>query len=102
MDALKAHDVDALVCKGVGRRAFAALREADIEVLTPAPETVEEIVEEVGEGRARRLSANEACNGRHADGRRSGAGLGGRHCRGHDHGRDAESGGGHPHRSSKE
>jgi len=79
VDGVKAHGVDAVVCSGVGRRAFAALREVGIDVLTPADGTVSDIVEAVRAGDTRRLSADEACGG----GRRHGRGMCARRSGGH-------------------
>jgi predicted Fe-Mo cluster-binding NifX family protein len=63
IDRLKAHDVDVVVCNGVGRRAFAALQEAGIDVLVPEHATVADIVSAMRAGEIRRLSTEEVCGG---------------------------------------
>ena len=63
IDRLKAHDVDVVVCNGVGRRAFAALQEAGIDVLVPEHATIADIVSAMRAGEVRRLSTDEACGG---------------------------------------
>ena len=74
VDGLKAHDVDIVVCNGVGRRAFVALQEAGIDVQVPKHATVADIVRAMRAGEVHRLSADEACGGgRH--GHRHGAGV---------------------------
>lgn len=81
VDALRALDVDAVICAGVGRRAFTALREAGIDVLVPEHSTVAQIVETVRLGGIRRLSAAEACSGgRTGAGRGAGVEHGHGHC----------------------
>jgi predicted Fe-Mo cluster-binding NifX family protein len=60
---IKAHDVEAVVCNGVGRRAFAAFEEAGISVLHPRGQTVAEIIEAIRTGATRALTADEACAG---------------------------------------
>jgi len=71
-EGLKALDVDAIVCQGVGRRAFAALSDAGIDVLIPTDRTVTAITEAVGHGHG------------HAG---AGCGQGHRHGQGHGQGR---------------
>ena len=77
---LKAHDVDAVVCEGIGRRAHAGLREAGIDVLVPSDGTIAGIVATATAGGLQRLSADDACGGgRRHHGHRAGAGHGRRH-----------------------
>jgi predicted Fe-Mo cluster-binding NifX family protein len=78
--ALTARDVDAVVCNGVGRRAFAALHQAGIDVFSPSGKTVGGAVEAVRDGSATPLTEDQACGG----GRREGRGhRGGSHgCQG--------------------
>ena len=78
VDQLKAHSIDALVCNGVGRRAFAALQTAGIDVLVPAEGTVADVARTVAAGGTRKLSADEACGGG-GRGRHRGA-SGGQRC----------------------
>jgi ArsR family transcriptional regulator len=63
IDRVKSYDVDAVVCSGVGRRAFAAMQAAGIDVLTSAEGVVSDIVKAIRAGDGHRLSANEACGG---------------------------------------
>jgi predicted Fe-Mo cluster-binding NifX family protein len=83
---LEAHEVDAVVCAGIGRRAASGLRAAGIDVLVPPDRTVSEIVAAVGAGRALSLSDDEAHGGRRRRHRhRAGGSRGRRH--GHESGR---------------
>jgi len=89
VDRLTAHDVDVVVCKGVGRRAFAALNLAGIDVWSPEQGTVGEILEAVRAGQVRRLTADDACGGgRHGGNRVAGSGHGRCNCHHGDHGHD--------------
>ena len=82
IDGLKTHNVDVVVCNGVGRRAFAALQEAGIEVLVPEHATVADIVSAVRAGEVRRLPTDETCGGgRHEH--RHGAGFNHGNCHAH-------------------
>ena len=84
VDGLKAHDVDAVVCSGVGRRAFAALQEAGIDVLAPEHATVADIVSAMRAGEVRRLSTDEVCGGgRHEHRHGAGVGYGQGNCHAH-------------------
>ena len=76
VEGLKELDVDAIVCQGVGRRAFTALNEAGIDVLVPTDPTITGITEAVRAGKARRLSLDDTCGG----GQREGHGHGGAGC----------------------
>jgi predicted Fe-Mo cluster-binding NifX family protein len=64
----KSHDVDAVLCNGVGRRAFAALDEAGIGIFSASGSTVSDIIERVRAGETVRLSPDQACGGRHHGG----------------------------------
>ena len=87
IDGLKTHNVDVVVCNGVGRRAFAALQEAGIDVLAPEQATVADIVSAMRAGEVRQLSTDEACGGgRH--------GYGQENC--HAHGPGRRGAAGHP------
>ncbi len=69
LDVLAPHDVDAVACEGMGRKAVGALRAAGIEVLTPARGTVAEIVATACAGGLRPLTLEAACKGAgHTDG----------------------------------
>ena len=81
IDRMKAHDVDVVVCNGIGRRAFAALQEAGIDVLVPEHTTVADIVSAVRAGEVRRLSIDQVCGGgRHGHGQGAGVGHGRGNC----------------------
>jgi len=60
---LTSHSVDAVVCEGVGRRAFDALREAGIEVLSSPAGTVGWVIAAVSAGHTHRLTEHTACAG---------------------------------------
>ena len=79
IDGLKTHNVDVVVCSGVGRRAFAALQEAGIDVLVPEHATVADIVSTVRAGEVHRLSPDRACGGGR-QGHGHGAGVGHGNC----------------------
>jgi predicted Fe-Mo cluster-binding NifX family protein len=69
VDVLAAHDVNAVACEGMGRRAVSALRAAGIEVLAPAHGTVAEIVAAACAGGLQPLALEAACKGAgHTDG----------------------------------
>jgi len=69
---LATHGVEAVVCRGMGKRAFAAMREAGLDVLRTELHTVSEVLEAAREGRLSPLTEEDACGG-------------GRHGRGHHH-----------------
>ena len=73
--------VDAIVCRGLGRRAFSRLADAGVQVFVTLEKNAEETVAALKDGRLRPLSSEEACHGH---------GHGG-HGHGHAHG---PSGGG--------
>lgn len=57
---LKSKAVDAVVCRGLGRRAYAALRHVGIDVLLSRRDTVSEVVQDARESRLERLSPDRA------------------------------------------
>jgi len=59
------HNVDAVVCRGLGRRALAKLESAGIPVFVAEASIVADAVEAFAAGRLRRLSAQAACAGGH-------------------------------------
>lgn len=71
VDRLRAHQLDAIVCKGMGQRAIAALGHAGISVLITEDGSVSEVVSAVRQGALRPISPDDACGG---------------HQRGHGHG----------------
>lgn len=60
---LAAHDVDAVVCRNIGRRAYDGLRAAGIDVLVPPRDTVSEIVKTSAAAGLQRLSEGDVCGG---------------------------------------
>lgn len=64
MRHLVSRGIDAVICRGMGRRAIASLEQANVGVYVTDREIVSEIVESVRKGEVRRLSAEEACQGR--------------------------------------
>jgi predicted Fe-Mo cluster-binding NifX family protein len=71
--------VGAVVCRGLGRRAHAALRESGIEVLLSERETVSGVLEDARDGRLRPMPEDLACQGGHGEGHH-GHGAGGHGC----------------------
>lgn len=63
---IKPRRVDAVVCRGMGRRAFAALDKLGTSVLITGKETVSEITAEARAGHLRQLTLDDACGGHHA------------------------------------
>jgi predicted Fe-Mo cluster-binding NifX family protein len=72
--------VDAIVCRGLGRRAFARLEQAGVKVYVTLEKNAEETVAALVDGRLHPLSAEAACHG-HDHG-----GHGGVHGHGQGHG----------------
>jgi predicted Fe-Mo cluster-binding NifX family protein len=56
---------EAVACRGLGRRAFAALQAAGIPVLISTRDTVAEVIEDARQGRLRAMADSEACGGGH-------------------------------------
>ena len=77
IDLLKAHELDAVVCKGVGRGAAAKLGQAGISILIADSENVSEVLDAAKGGSLRRFSAKDLCAG-HQHGHDHG--QGGSHC----------------------
>lgn len=69
--ALGPHAVDAVVCLGLGRRAYGALRKLGIAVHVADPGSVGPAVDAFRAGRLRALAEDEACHGGHHGGGRS-------------------------------
>ena len=91
---LKSHDVDTVVCTGIGHRALENLRAAGIQVLWPPIATVEGVIEAVRAGQCSPYSPSQhgLRHGRH--GCRHGSGSG--HAHGHAARRGAGRHGGQP------
>lgn len=64
MRLLVSQGIDAVICHGMGRRAIASFEQANVEVYVTDKEIVSEIMDSVRTGGVRRLSAEEACQGR--------------------------------------
>jgi len=60
---LDAHAVDAVVSVGLGRRAFAGLRDAGIQAFLTGSRDVKGALEQFRAGRLVPLTADEACHG---------------------------------------
>ena len=75
VDLLKAHKLDAVVCKGMGRGAIMRLGQAGLDILISESETVSEVLTAAREGNLRPLSPQDACSGH-------------QHNHGHGHGHD--------------
>ncbi|MGD2136451.1 MAG: NifB/NifX family molybdenum-iron cluster-binding protein [Gemmatimonadales bacterium] len=76
LDHLDSERVDAIVCRGLGRRAFTKLQATGTDVYVTLERDVGATVEAFHEGRLRKLTSEEACHGR----------GGGRRGHGHRHG----------------
>jgi len=61
--AIAAHEVGAVVCLGLGRRALASLEDAGIAVFVSSAGTVGGAVDAFNAGRLPRLQAQAACGG---------------------------------------
>lgn len=65
LDFLGTRPVDAIVCRGLGRRAFARLSGGGISVYVTLEEDVGATVTAFEDGRLRKLTSEEACHGHH-------------------------------------
>jgi predicted Fe-Mo cluster-binding NifX family protein len=79
---LGSRPVDAIVCRGLGRRAFSRLADQGIQVFVTLEKDVENTVDALKEGRLRTLTSEEACGG-HSHGHGNGHERHGRGGRGH-------------------
>jgi len=75
---LTPHDLDAVVCMGMGRGAIMKFGQAGINVLVAESEQVSKVVTAAREGSLRQLSAQDACAGHQQHGHDHG--QGGSHC----------------------
>jgi predicted Fe-Mo cluster-binding NifX family protein len=66
--AFEGHGVEAVVCRGVGRRALAGLAERGVAVFVTDASTVAEAVLAFGDGRLTPVTVEEACAGGHGHG----------------------------------
>ena len=111
LEFLGTREVDAVACRGLGKRAFSRLRDGGIGVYVTLEKDVEATVRAYKDGRLRQLTSEEACQGHshshggghvhaHGDGGRpelgrglsSGSGVGRRRSRGGGHGGGHENG----------
>ena len=60
---LEGKQVDAVICRGMGRRAVSRLLASGIDVLVADGRTVGETVTAARENRLRRMAAEDACGG---------------------------------------
>jgi len=63
LDFLGKRPVDAILCRGLGQRAFGRLQDAGIDVFVTLEKDVGSTVEAFTEGRLRQLTSEEACHG---------------------------------------
>lgn len=70
-DALQDHGVEAVVCRGLGRRAFSRLRDIGIPVYSSDDDDAAAALHAFRVGRLRPLTSEAACHrGRHHEGER--------------------------------
>ncbi len=67
LEYLGSHQVDAILCRGLGQRAFAKLQAGGIDVYVTLEQDVGNTLNAFREGRLRKLTSQEACHG-HGDG----------------------------------
>jgi len=79
LEFLGTRAVDAVVCRGLGRRAFSRLQSAGIDVFVTLEANVEDTLTAFRNGRLRQMKDEEACQGH-----------GHSHGHGHDHGHGSE------------
>ena len=89
LDFLGTRTVDAIVCRGLGKRAFVRLQGSGIEVYVTLEVDVEGTVSAFKDGRLKRLESEEACHGHSHD---HGHGHGHAHSPGFGRGRDRQRG----------
>lgn len=83
---LGSRPVDAVVCRGLGRRAFERLAEVGVKVFVTLEGDAQASVQALQEGRLRALTVEAACHGHdggmsgHGHGSRQGGGGGGGGC----------------------
>lgn len=75
IDHIDRDATDAVVCRGMGRRALASLEHGGMRVLVTTAETLGQAISQAREGSLRELTLDEACGGHsrhHGGGRRHG------------------------------
>jgi predicted Fe-Mo cluster-binding NifX family protein len=75
LDFLGTRTVDAVVCRGLGKRAFARLQAGGVQVYQTLEKDVESTVAAFKDGRLRAITSEEACHG-HNHGSSHGLGQG--------------------------
>jgi len=83
LDFLGFRPLDAIVCRGLGRRAFARLQAGGIGVYVTLEKDVRASLQAFKDGRLRALTSDEACHGH------DGGGHGHGHGHGYGYGREA-------------
>jgi predicted Fe-Mo cluster-binding NifX family protein len=63
MGQLLSRSIDAVICRGLGRRALALLEQAGVEVYVAEQETVSRIIESARKGEVQRMGLDDACGG---------------------------------------
>ena len=72
---LGSRPVDAVIVRGLGRRAFARLADAGVQVFVTLEKNAEQTIAALEDGRLRALSSEEACHGHDGGGRGHGPGT---------------------------
>ena len=67
--------VDAVIVRGLGRRAFSRLADAGVEVFVTLEANAGETIAAFKDGRLKRLTSDEACHGHDGGGRGHGPGA---------------------------
>jgi len=68
-DALRAYGVEAVVCRGLGRRAYGRMRIMGLPVFVSGEEEAAGALEAFRQGRLRRMTDESACHGGRGHGR---------------------------------
>ncbi len=77
LDALGSRSVDAILCRGLGRRAYSRLQAQGIKVYVTLEKDVAGSIAALAEGRLRELASDETCYGHsHGEGHGHGQGFG--------------------------
>jgi len=63
MSNLHGLGIDAIVCKGIGRRALQRLHENGIKVYRADVHSVDEVARSLGQAKLEEISAQDACHG---------------------------------------
>jgi predicted Fe-Mo cluster-binding NifX family protein len=72
---LGSRPVDAIVVRGLGRRAFARLTDAGVQVFVTLENNAEDTIAALEDGRLQPLSSEQACHGHDGGGRGHGPGA---------------------------